>query len=137
MSYKVLQVGLTLILQDVNLNHILSLANEVALLNRFPKMGKTVHRYIHLFPKLELSAQVQPITRSVLRVDLTITPDFMWDEKVHGFVEPFWIVVEDNDGESILHHEYFILRSVSRCSLCLLCLDAFVGFCGLRACVFV
>jgi hypothetical protein len=80
-------------------------------------MGKTVHRYIHLFPKLELAAQVQPITRSVLRVDLTITPDFMWDEKVHGFVEPFWIVVEDNDGESILHHEYFILRSVSCFSL--------------------
>ena len=35
-------------------------------------------------PRVELAAQVQPVTRSVLRIDLTITPDFQWDEKVHG-----------------------------------------------------
>lgn len=43
-------------------------------------------------------------------MDLTVTSDFQWDEKVHGFIEPFWIFVEDNDGEQILHHEYFILK---------------------------
>ena len=36
-------------------------------------------RFIHNFPRLELSAHVQPITRSVLKIDLTITPDFKWD----------------------------------------------------------
>lgn len=39
------------------------------------------------------------------QVDLTITPDFLWDEKVHGGVEPFWILVEDSDGEFLLHHQ--------------------------------
>ncbi len=29
---------------------------------------------------------------------------------MHGNSEPFWIVVEDVDGETILHSEYFILR---------------------------
>lgn len=96
-------------------------------------MGKTVHRYIHLFPKLELAAAVQPITRSVLRVDLTITPDFMWDEKVHGFVEPFWIIVEDNDGESILHHEYFLLRAVRIASVFLTSLPFLSLFCVFAA----
>jgi len=43
-------------------------------------------------------------------MDLTITPDFQWDEKVHGFVEPFWILVEDSDSEYILHHQYFLLK---------------------------
>lgn len=43
-------------------------------------------------------------------MDLTITPDFQWDEKVHGFVEPFWIIVEDSDSEYILHHQYFLLK---------------------------
>lgn len=47
-----------------------------------PKMGKTIHKYVHLFPKLELSVHLQPITRSTLKVELTITPDFQWDEKV-------------------------------------------------------
>lgn len=44
-------------------------------------------RYIHQFPKLELATHIQPITRSTLRVELTITPDFHWDEKVHGHSE--------------------------------------------------
>jgi hypothetical protein len=43
-------------------------------------------------------------------MDLTITPDFQWDDKVHGFVEPFWILVEDSDSEYILHHQYFLLK---------------------------
>ena len=33
-------------------------------------------RLIHQFPRVELSAHVQPITRTVLKVDLTVTPDF-------------------------------------------------------------
>lgn len=57
-----------------------------------------------------LQAQVQPITRSLLRIDLTIVPDFQWDEKIHGGAESFWIVVEDVDGEVILFHDTFILR---------------------------
>ncbi|KAL8506512.1 hypothetical protein ACS0TY_017413 [Phlomoides rotata] len=83
---------------------------EIGELIRFPKMGRTLHKFIHQFPKLNLNAHVQPITRSVLKVELTITPDFLWDDKVHGYVEPFWIIVEDNDGEYILHHEYFLLK---------------------------
>jgi hypothetical protein len=35
-------------------------------------------------PKLDLSVHVQPITRSTLKVELTIAPDFQWDEKIHG-----------------------------------------------------
>jgi pre-mRNA-splicing helicase BRR2 len=49
--------------------------------------------------------------RSTLRVELTITPDFQWDEKLHGASEAFWILVEDVDSEVILHHEYFLLKS--------------------------
>ncbi|CAL8467727.1 g7265 [Coccomyxa elongata] len=85
-------------------------AQELGELIRLPKMGKLVHRFVHQFPRLELAAHVQPITRSVLKMDLTITPDFQWDEKVHGFVEPFWIIVEDSDSEYILHHQYFLLK---------------------------
>uniref|UniRef100_A0A2N9I7Z7 Uncharacterized protein n=1 Tax=Fagus sylvatica TaxID=28930 RepID=A0A2N9I7Z7_FAGSY len=61
-------------------------------------------------PNLTSAAHVQPITRTVLRVELTITPDFQWEDKVHGYVEPFWVIVEDNDGEYIHHHEFFMLK---------------------------
>ncbi|XP_039910301.1 U5 small nuclear ribonucleoprotein 200 kDa helicase-like, partial [Hirundo rustica] len=89
-----------------DLNH-----NEIGELIRMPKMGKTIHKYVHLFPKLELSVHLQPITRSTLKVELTIAPDFQWDEKVHGSSEAFWILVEDVDSEVILHHEYFLLKA--------------------------
>ncbi|XP_014676711.1 PREDICTED: U5 small nuclear ribonucleoprotein 200 kDa helicase-like [Priapulus caudatus] len=84
--------------------------NEIGELIRVPKMGKTIHKFVHQFPKLELAAHIQPITRSTLRVELTITPDFQWDEKLHGNSEAFWILVEDVDSEVVLHHEYFLLK---------------------------
>ena len=77
---------------------------------KIPKMGKSLHKYVHMFPKVELSANVHPITRSLLKVDLTISPDFQYDSQVHEFAQLFWIIVEDVDGEKILHSEPFILR---------------------------
>ncbi|KAF8212106.1 Sec63-domain-containing protein [Mycena galopus ATCC 62051] len=61
-----------------------------------------VHRLVHNFPSFSiLQAQVQPITRSLLRIDLSI---------IHGGAETFLIMVEDVDGEIILFHDSFVLR---------------------------
>ena len=65
-----------------DLNH-----TEIGELVRLPKVGKTIHKFVHQFPKLELAVHIQPITRSTLRVELTITPDFQWDDKIHGHSE--------------------------------------------------
>ncbi|KAH0969525.1 hypothetical protein GBA52_028610 [Prunus armeniaca] len=83
---------------------------ELGQLIRMPKMGRTLHKFIHHFPKLNLAAHVQPITSTVLKIELNIAPDFQWEDKFHGYVEPFWVILEDNDGEYILHHEYFLLK---------------------------
>jgi pre-mRNA-splicing helicase BRR2 len=75
-----------------------------------PKAGRIVCDLVSKFPRLEVQAQVQPMTRSLLRVELTITPNFVWDDSVHGAAESFWVIVEDCDGEEILFHDQFILR---------------------------
>ncbi|KAF8197839.1 Sec63 Brl domain-containing protein [Pholiota molesta] len=72
--------------------------------------GLAFHRLVHTFPKLQLQAQVQLITRSLLRIDLSIVPDFRWDEKVHGTAETFIILVQDVDVDVILFHDTFVLR---------------------------
>lgn len=54
-------------------------SQELGELIRLPKMGKLLHKLVHQFPRLELAASVQPITRSVIKIDLTITPDFQWE----------------------------------------------------------
>ena len=76
-----------------------------------PKMGRSLHKLIHQFPKLELSAHIQPITQSTLRVELSLVPDFEYDIKVHGHAQSFHIIVEDVDGENILHHEIFLMKN--------------------------
>ena len=85
-------------------------AHEIGELVHAPKLGKQIYKYIHHIPKLELAVHVLPITRSTLKVELTITPDFQWDEKIHGMAEPFWILVEDVDSEILLHQEFFLLK---------------------------
>ncbi|KAI1345118.1 Sec63 Brl domain-containing protein [Xylariaceae sp. FL0016] len=75
-----------------------------------PKAGRTVCDLIKKFPRLEIQAQAQPMTRSMLRVELSITPTFEWDDEIHGAAENFWIMVEDCDGEDILYQDQFLLR---------------------------
>ena len=68
-------------------------STELGELIRQPKAGRVLHKYIHQFPRLDLSSHIQPVTRSTLKVQLSITPDFQWDDKVHGTSEAFWIYV--------------------------------------------
>ena len=75
-----------------------------------PKQGKNIANLVRKFPRLDLQAQVQPVTRTLLRVELTISPNFDWDDAIHGPAESFWILVEDCDGEDILFHDQFLLR---------------------------
>ncbi|ORM42239.1 U5 small nuclear ribonucleoprotein helicase [Babesia sp. Xinjiang] len=82
---------------------------ELGELCRQPKLGKTLHKLIHLVPRLELQVFVQPITREMLRVEVSVTPDFQWDPKLHGSNERFWLFVEDGSGEKILHSQTFVL----------------------------
>lgn len=85
-------------------------SQEIGELIRIPAKGKDVHRLVHMFPTLRLTAHVQPVTRSTLRVQLTITPDFNWSDKFHGSSLGFWIIVLDGDEERILYHQYFLLK---------------------------
>jgi len=83
---------------------------ELGQLVNHVRMGPVVMSYVRRIPHLELDVQIQPITRTVLRVQVTITPDFDWDDRYHGKIEPWWIWVEDPENEHIYHTEYFLLN---------------------------
>ncbi|TPX48749.1 hypothetical protein SeLEV6574_g01875 [Synchytrium endobioticum] len=89
-------------MRDMN---VIELGNVI----RHNKMAPTVAKCVEQFPSLYLEAAVAPITRSVLKVTLFITPEFTWNDRVHGSAEPFWIWVEDAENVEILHSEYFLL----------------------------
>jgi pre-mRNA-splicing helicase BRR2 len=84
---------------------------DLAEIVKIPKMGKTLHKFVHMLPRLELSANVLPITRTFLKVELKLSPDFIHDVAYLNNSVAFWILVYDVDGDNLLHHEQFMLSS--------------------------
>ena len=78
---------------------------DLAELVKLPKMGKTLHRLVHQIPRVELAAHVRPDSRGLLHVEIVVSPDFQFEAKVHDYAQIFHVIVEDVDGERILHHE--------------------------------
>lgn len=56
-----------------------------------------------------ITSPISPAQSPPRQVDLTITPDFSWDEKGPG-VEGWWVIVEDQDCEIILHSEFLVIK---------------------------
>ncbi|KAL0384901.1 UNVERIFIED_CONTAM: DExH-box ATP-dependent RNA helicase DExH14, partial [Sesamum radiatum] len=67
---------------------------EIGALIRYAPGGKLVKQYLAYFPMVQLFATVSPITRTVLKVDLTISPEFVWKDRFHGTALRWWILVE-------------------------------------------
>ncbi|KAI3463912.1 hypothetical protein Pfo_020575 [Paulownia fortunei] len=82
---------------------------DIGALIRYAPGGKLVKQYIGYFPMVQLFATVSPITRTVLKVDLTITPEFVWKDRFHGTAQRWWILVEDSENDHIYHSELFTL----------------------------
>ncbi|KAL0275814.1 UNVERIFIED_CONTAM: hypothetical protein PYX00_003552 [Menopon gallinae] len=83
---------------------------DVGAFLRNPKVGRKVHECAMEIPLLLLNAELQPITRTVLRIRLKLTPDFVWNDKVHGKTsEAFWVWIEDPNSDFIYHSEYFLI----------------------------
>ena len=85
-------------------------AAEVGQAIRVERSGKQVYDMLQQFPRLELNAHFQPVTPSLLRVELEITPKFEWNYQIHGNAETFVVLVEDCDGETILFSDTFLLK---------------------------
>eukprot|EP00850_Spirogloea_muscicola_P003370 SM000013S26539 [mRNA] locus=s13:882491:898189:- [translate_table: standard] len=83
---------------------------EIGALIRHPYGGKLVSQCLQYFPKIFLSANISPITRTVLQVTLSITPDFVWKDKIHGTTERWLVWVEDSENEHIYHSDVFNLN---------------------------
>ncbi|XP_010258071.1 PREDICTED: DExH-box ATP-dependent RNA helicase DExH14 isoform X2 [Nelumbo nucifera] len=82
---------------------------DIGALIRYAPGGKLVKQYLGYFPYIHLSANVSPITRTVLKVDLLITPDFIWKDRFHGAAERWLLLVEDSENDHIYHSELFTL----------------------------
>ncbi|KAJ4838086.1 DExH-box ATP-dependent RNA helicase DExH14 [Turnera subulata] len=96
--------------RGVDLDHLQEMEEkDIGALIRYAHGGKLVKQYLGYFPWIHLAATVSPITRTVLKVDLVITPDFTWKDRYHGAALRWWILVEDSENDHIYHSELFTL----------------------------
>ena len=97
--------------KDATVDRLLDMsAKEVGdLLRLNAVVGAQVKRCVEQLPHVNLEAVVRPITKSVLRVSVTLTPDFTWREEVHGQTQQWLIWVEDPVNEHVYHTETFTL----------------------------
>ncbi|KAK1895019.1 Activating signal cointegrator 1 complex subunit 3 [Dissostichus eleginoides] len=85
--------------------------DEIGHMLHHVNVGQSVKQCAHQIPAITMEANIQPITRTVLRVRLVITPDFRWHDQVHGSVgEPWWLWVEDPINDHIYHSEHILLQ---------------------------
>ena len=73
------------------------------------RMGDKIARALDNLPHLAIEVHTAPLTRKVLRVMITLTPDFTWYDRIHEAIEPFWIWVEDSNSVRILYSQYISL----------------------------
>ncbi|ODV96691.1 hypothetical protein PACTADRAFT_48513 [Pachysolen tannophilus NRRL Y-2460] len=77
---------------------------------RSEKYGRTAFELLKSFPRLTMAATAQPITPSLLRVELEVLPEWDWNVEIHGYAESFLLLVEDCNGENILFNDTFLVR---------------------------
>jgi len=78
------------------------------------KMGAKVYydnlmQYLQHFPLIRVSVNAQPITASILKVNLIIKPRFKWSDRWNHAAENYWISVDDTDV-IIYTQQYTILK---------------------------
>jgi len=78
---------------------------EIGQLVNNQKSAEFIKKMANKIPRIEIEADVQPITRTIVRVVLKIHIDMIMNEGNGG--EPFWVWVEDPDNDRIYHNESF------------------------------
>ena len=81
-------------------------AREIGTLISHQKMGDKLRECVAMLPYVDIETSLHPITRTVLRVNVTLTPKFTWNDRLHGTAEFFWVWIEDPDHDHIYHHEF-------------------------------
>ncbi|KAH9288103.1 hypothetical protein KI387_032220, partial [Taxus chinensis] len=96
--------------KDVQLERLYELEErDIGALIHYNPGGKMIKQCLASFPYIHLSANISPITRAVLQVELMITPEFVWKDHLHGASHRWWILVEDSENDHIYYSELFTL----------------------------
>ena len=81
---------------------------DLAFLLNHDRFAREVEKFVRYLPSMEMTIQIFPITGTVAKFHIELTPTFVWSERWHGRAQSYWVWVDD--GERIMHHEHFVLH---------------------------
>jgi activating signal cointegrator complex subunit 3 len=100
---------------QTNVQTLLDLQDkEIGQLVHNHKLGGKLKQLAGQLPALHVESVVQPITKGILRIKLSVHAQFQWVDRYHGGAEPFWIWIEDSENEYVYHAEHFVLLKKTR-----------------------
>lgn len=96
----------------------LTSADEIGAMVRNQKYGGLLLRCAREFPLLQVTVRIMPLSRTVVRLAISLRADFEWNDRFHSSsVEPWWIWVEDGETDELYHSEHFLLHKRARYGL--------------------
>lgn len=75
--------------------------------------GSAILNAAKQFPTVQIEYDLRPLGSDVLKVQIRIHRAFVWNPKIHGTGEPFWLWVEDHEGLTIVQLSHLIFRQTS------------------------
>lgn len=89
--------------EHITWDHLRSMtADQLAIVIKNENISKKIHKFLELFPYLNIEVYAQPITRNQVKVQVELTKKFKWNYEVHGGSLHFWVFVLDVDEESLI-----------------------------------
>ena len=81
-----------------------------ALIHQNERLGALAIRAAKQLPAVTIAHALQPVTHDLLRIKLTLTRAFEWNDKHHGTAEAFWVWIEDGENLSMLSLARVLVR---------------------------
>lgn len=67
------------------------------------------------FPTARITYMLRPLGADVLKIAVRVERAFTWTKNIHGTMEPFWLWVEDADGDTILQMIHLSFKGNTDC----------------------
>ncbi|XP_059472919.1 activating signal cointegrator 1 complex subunit 3 [Neocloeon triangulifer] len=84
--------------------------SDIGAMVRNTRLGPELKQCVEAFPSVAIDTVVQPITATVVKISVTITPTFKWNDHIHGkTAEVFWLWIEDCTTSRIHHYESVLI----------------------------
>ena len=88
-------------------------ASEIARLIKNEKAAPLIKQCTEYLPSFSVQHEIQPITNTVIRIQLKIRGNFVWSNFIHGKkYEKIWIWITDPDSNEVYHTEEAFLSKL-------------------------